>query len=141
MKIYLIVLFVFISFFSNENQYNQATCRTVFPGLYQQMFEIVAIYNAKSPKKPITAKDKKLGIKISSGYDMGNTQLVIILNGQKVKYSIKETGTELVGGKVKVVTSVNYEIFIDCPNLLKQGDNELKINGFGNQPMKIFKVQ
>ena len=141
MKIYSIALFVFLSFFMKESQYNHATCKTVFPGLDQQMFEIVAIYNAKSPKKPITAKDKRLCVKISSGYDMGNTQLVIFLNGQKIKYSIKETGTESVGGKVKVVTSVNYEILFDCPNLLKPGDNELKINGFGDQQAKIFKVQ
>jgi hypothetical protein len=141
MKIYSIALFVFLSFFMKESQYSPAPCKTVFPGLYQQMFEIVAIYNAKSPKKPITAKDKRLSIKISSGYDMGNTQLVIFLNGQKIKYSIKETGTESVGGKVKVVTSVNYEILTDCPNLLKPGDNELIINGFGEQQLKIFKVQ
>jgi hypothetical protein len=141
MKINSIALFVFLSFFMKESQYSPATCKTVFPGLDQQMFEIVAIYNAKSSKKPIIAKDKKLGIKIGSGYDMGNTQLVIFLNGQKIKYSIKEIGTESVGGKVKVVTSVNYEILIDCTNLLKQGDNELKINGFGDQQTKIFKVQ
>jgi hypothetical protein len=140
MKIHGLVWLAYILFLGQMTLGNQNPDQMFLKGIKQQMFEIVTVCTAKNTKKPIVAKDKKVILKIRSNYDMGNSTLVLVLNGQKVKYSLKETGTESVGVKVKVVTSVNYDIVIDCEGKLKPGENELKINGYGDPQVKNFKV-
>jgi len=107
----------------------------------RQLFEIQRVYHAKSDKKKISIKDKKIRVDIRSNYDMGNATLEIVINGQKVKHQIKEIGTESAGSKVKVVTGVIYEIVINTPEILKTGENELLIKGYGLAQSKKFKIK
>jgi hypothetical protein len=140
MKIHILVLLIFIPFFKQMPVANQTLDKVFSKGIEQQMFEIVTVCGAKKAKKTIGVKDKKMIIKIRSNNDMGNSTLLVVLNGQKVKHDFKETGTESIGVKIKVVTSVNYDLVVECQGKLKPGENELKINGYGDQQVKIFKV-
>lgn len=72
---------------------------------------------------------------------MGNSTIVVVLNGKKVKHEMKETGTESVGAKVKVVTGVKYDIIAECKGLLNVGENEVVIKGYGIPQKRIFKVK
>jgi hypothetical protein len=54
---------------------------------------------------------------------------------------MKEVGTESVGSKVKVVTGVIYDIIADCKGLLKIGENEVHIKGYGVPQERVFKIR
>lgn len=107
----------------------------------KQLFEITRVGHIKTGKKKLNLKSKRLKIKIRSNYDMGNSTIVVVLNGKKVTHEMKETGTESVGSKVKVVTGVKYDIIIKCLGLLKSGENEVLIKGYGIPQKRMFKVR
>ena len=107
----------------------------------KQLFEITRVGHLKTGKKKLSSKDKKFKIKIRSNYDMGNATIIVVLNGEKVKHQVKEVGTESVGSKVKVITGVIYDIIGECKGILKIGDNELIIKGYGSPQKRIFKIK
>mgnify|MGYP003565966218 CR=1 FL=1 len=107
----------------------------------KQLFEITRVGHLKTGKKKLTVKDKKFKIKIRSPYNMGNATIVVVLNGKKVNHQMKEIGTESAGGKVKVVTGVIYDIIADCKGLLKIGENEVLIKGYGIPQKRMFKLK
>ena len=72
---------------------------------------------------------------------MGNATIVVVLNGKKVNHEMKEIGTESTGSKVKVVTGVIYDIIADCKGLLKIGENEVVIKGYGIPQQRKFKLK
>jgi len=107
----------------------------------KQLFEITRVGHLKTGKKKLTTKNKKFKIKIRSNYDMGNATIAVVLNGKKIKHEMKEVDTESVGAKVKVVTGVIYDIIADCKGLLKLGENELTIKGYGTAQKRVFKIK
>lgn len=107
----------------------------------KQLFEIQRIQHAKSDKKKISVKDKKIRVTIRSNYDMGNATLELYLNDKKVSFTINEIGTESTGSKVKIVTGVIYEIVVNADKKLKTGENELLIRGYGLAQSKKFKLK
>ncbi len=107
----------------------------------KQLFEITRVGNLKTGKKKLSSKDKKFKIQIRSPYDMGSATIIIVLNGKKVNHQMKDVGTESAGVKVKVVTGVIYDIIADCKGLLKIGENEVVINGYGIPQKRVFKIR
>jgi hypothetical protein len=119
---------------------NEALGQTESP-VDKQLFEITRVGHLKTGKKKLSTKDKKFKIQIRSPYDMGNATIVVVLNGKKVNHQMKEVGTESAGVKVKVVTGVIYDIIADCKGLLKIGENEVHIKGYGVPQERVFKIR
>lgn len=136
-KEYIVAIILIFSF----SQFNNFIVAQSESAVDKHLFEITRVGHVKTGKKKLNPKSKKFKIKIRSNYDMGNSTIVVVLNGKKVKHEMKETGTESVGAKVKVVTGVKYDIIAECKGLLNVGENEVVIKGYGIPQKRIFKVK